>query len=249
MRKNEAMSFGSTKFFLSPSSPLSPSLSPSLFSFPLSFPLSFPPSLSPSLSPSLFSFSYPTTSFSPLPSTPHSSFLFHSLSPLPSTEKRMLPNGRVYFVNHKSKTTQWEDPRLSMAEQLPLPVGFEIRYTEQGVKYFVDHNTRSTTFQGQQNHELFSLTLTLFPSLKLVITCWLIQCELLEIPKVRSHFSQSIPSSLPLFDSDPRKPGEGGQGPVGHYGVPVQYERSFRWKVAHFRTLCAVSPPIIVINT
>ena len=23
----------------------------------------------------------------------------------------MLPNHRVYFVNHKSKTTQWEDPR------------------------------------------------------------------------------------------------------------------------------------------
>ena len=28
---------------------------------------------------------------------------------------------------------------------------------------------------------------------------------------------------------------------MGHYGVPVQYERSFRWKVAHFRNLCAVS--------
>ena len=60
----------------------------------------------------------------------------------------MLPNQRVYFVNHKSKTTQWEDPRLSMAEQLPLPLGWEMRYTEQGVKYFVDHNTRTTTFQG-----------------------------------------------------------------------------------------------------
>ena len=63
-------------------------------------------------------------------------------------EKRMLPNQRVYFVNHKSKTTQWEDPRLSMAEQLPLPLGWEMRYTEQGVKYFVDHNSRTTTFQG-----------------------------------------------------------------------------------------------------
>lgn len=26
-------------------------------------------------------------------------------------EKRVDPNGRVYFVNHKNKTTQWEDPR------------------------------------------------------------------------------------------------------------------------------------------
>jgi len=60
-----------------------------------------------------------------------------------------------------------------------------MRYTEQGVKYFVDHNSRTTTFQ------------------------------------------------------DPRKPVEGGDGQVGHYGVPIRYERSFRWKVAHFRTLCA----------
>ena len=60
----------------------------------------------------------------------------------------MLPNSRVYFVNHKSKTTQWEDPRLSMADQIPLPLGWEMRYTEQGTKYFVDHNTRTTTFQG-----------------------------------------------------------------------------------------------------
>ena len=64
------------------------------------------------------------------------------------SEKRMLPNSRVYFVNHKSKTTQWEDPRRSMADQLPLPLGWEMRFTEQGVKYFVDHNTRTTTFQG-----------------------------------------------------------------------------------------------------
>ena len=61
----------------------------------------------------------------------------------------MLPNHRVYFVNHKSKTTQWEDPRRSMAEQLPLPLGWEMRFTEQGVKYFVDHNSRTTTFQGE----------------------------------------------------------------------------------------------------
>lgn len=26
-------------------------------------------------------------------------------------EKRMDEHGRVYFVNHKNRTTQWEDPR------------------------------------------------------------------------------------------------------------------------------------------
>ena len=29
----------------------------------------------------------------------------------------------------------------------PLPEGWEMRYTEEGVRYFVDHNTRETTFQ------------------------------------------------------------------------------------------------------
>ena len=34
------------------------------------------------------------------------------LGPLPEGwEKRVEPNGRVYFVNHKNRTTQWEDPR------------------------------------------------------------------------------------------------------------------------------------------
>lgn len=35
-----------------------------------------------------------------------------ALGPLPAGwEKRMQPEGRVYFVNHKNRTTQWEDPR------------------------------------------------------------------------------------------------------------------------------------------
>ena len=29
----------------------------------------------------------------------------------------------------------------------PLPEGWEMRHTADGVRYFVDHNTRSTTFQ------------------------------------------------------------------------------------------------------
>ncbi|XP_064393564.1 NEDD4-like E3 ubiquitin-protein ligase WWP2 [Halichondria panicea] len=123
----------------------------------------------------------------PTSSTPSTPSIDDGLGNLPENwEKRQLPNGRVYYVNHKSKTTQWEDPRRSMVDQLPLPQGWEMRHTEQGVKYFVDHNTRTTTFQ------------------------------------------------------DPRKTPEGASGgPIGHYGVPVTYERSFRWKVSNFRNLCA----------
>ena len=107
------------------------------------------------------------------------------LGPLPDGwEKRVEPNGRVYFVNHKNRTTQWEDPRTQgQLQEEPLPTGWEMRYTEDGVKYFVDHNTRSTTF------------------------------------------------------NDPR-PGASKDGPKGAYGVPAQYERSFRWKLSQFRYLC-----------
>lgn len=60
-------------------------------------------------------------------------------------------SGRVYFVNHKNRTTQWEDPRtqgqeISDIDELPLPPGWEIRYTEDNKRYFVDHNTKTTTF-------------------------------------------------------------------------------------------------------
>ncbi|XP_023028955.1 suppressor of deltex [Leptinotarsa decemlineata] len=66
-------------------------------------------------------------------------------------EKRVQPEGRVYFVNHKNRTTQWEDPRtqgqeISEVEEVALPPGWEIRYTEDQKRYFVDHNTKTTTF-------------------------------------------------------------------------------------------------------
>ncbi|XP_030072055.1 NEDD4-like E3 ubiquitin-protein ligase WWP1 isoform X4 [Microcaecilia unicolor] len=103
------------------------------------------------------------------------------LGPLPAGwERRVDSNDRVYFVNHNTKTTQWEDPRTQgLQDEDPLPKGWEIRYTREGVKYFVDHNTRTTTF------------------------------------------------------SDPRT----GKSSVNK-GPQIAYERSFRWKLAHFRYLC-----------
>ena len=37
--------------------------------------------------------------------------------------------------------------RALAAQMGPLPEGWEMRYTAEGVRYFVDHNSRSTTFQ------------------------------------------------------------------------------------------------------
>lgn len=75
------------------------------------------------------------------------------LGPMPAGwEKRLQPDNRVYFVNHKNRTTQWEDPRtqgqeVSLMNEGPLPPGWEIRYTASGERFFVDHNTRKTTFE------------------------------------------------------------------------------------------------------
>lgn len=41
------------------------------------------------------------------------------------------------------------DPFLAsrMIQEPPLPPGWEMKYTNEGVRYFVDHNTRTTTFK------------------------------------------------------------------------------------------------------
>ncbi|VDK50997.1 unnamed protein product [Gongylonema pulchrum] len=74
---------------------------------------------------------------------------------------------------------------LIIVSDEPLPEGWEMRFTEQGVPFFIDHNTKSTTY------------------------------------------------------NDPRtgKP----VGPLGVHGVPMSFERTFRWKIAQFRYLCLVS--------
>lgn len=39
-------------------------------------------------------------------------------------ERRVQPDGRVYYVNHKNRTTQWEDPRtqVSLSTTLRLEI-------------------------------------------------------------------------------------------------------------------------------
>jgi len=60
--------------------------------------------------------------------------------------------------------------RSMIEEEDPLPEGWEIRFNNEGVRYFVDHNTRMTTFQDPRdtgarkgcvklfNHSTFSVT-------------------------------------------------------------------------------------------
>lgn len=84
---------------------------------------------------------------------PSSSTEEDGLGPLPDGwEKRLQSDNRVYYVNHKNRTTQWEDPRtqgqeVNLINDLPLPDGWEVRYTPNNERFFVDHNTRQTTFE------------------------------------------------------------------------------------------------------
>lgn len=50
-------------------------------------------------------------------------------------------SGKLYFLDHKNKTTTWDDPR-------PLPPGWEKKKDARtGNFYFVDHNKRSTQWE------------------------------------------------------------------------------------------------------
>ncbi|KAG0234674.1 hypothetical protein BGW42_006294 [Actinomortierella wolfii] len=88
--------------------------------------------------------------------------------PLPSGwEQRVTPEGRPYYVDHNTRTTTWVDPRRQQyvrvsdprnaasqvaVHQQPvsqlgaLPSGWEMRLTNTARVYFVDHNTKTTTW-------------------------------------------------------------------------------------------------------
>ncbi|ODA80373.1 hypothetical protein RJ55_03331 [Drechmeria coniospora] len=84
----------------------------------------------------------------------------------PGWEQRWTPEGRPYYVDHNTRTTTWVDPRRQQyirmyggqnnangqiqqqpVSQLgPLPSGWEMRLTNTARVYFVDHNTKTTTW-------------------------------------------------------------------------------------------------------
>lgn len=79
--------------------------------------------------------------------------------PLPLGWEERSAEGRPYFVDHHTRTTTWVDPRRtntpappvvprpsSNSNLGPLPSGWEMRLTSNGRVYFVDHNTRTTTW-------------------------------------------------------------------------------------------------------
>ncbi|CAN9507050.1 unnamed protein product [Ophioblennius macclurei] len=71
-------------------------------------------------------------------------------------EVRSAPNGRPFFIDHNTKTTTWNDPRLKIPVHLrrnasldpadlgPLPPGWEERVHSDGRIFYIDHNTKTT---------------------------------------------------------------------------------------------------------
>jgi len=58
----------------------------------------------------------------------------------PFWDARVDKSGRIYFVNHQTKTTQWGDPR-------PLPEGWQMKYDERMKRhYYINHVAKSTTW-------------------------------------------------------------------------------------------------------
>ncbi|OCT86969.1 hypothetical protein XELAEV_18020659mg [Xenopus laevis] len=74
-------------------------------------------------------------------------------------EVRHAPSGKPFYINHVTKTTTWEDPRLKIPVQLrpkppidlsdlgPLPPGWEERSHTDGRVFYIDHSTKQTQWE------------------------------------------------------------------------------------------------------
>uniref|UniRef100_A0A4W2DYV1 E3 ubiquitin-protein ligase NEDD4-like n=1 Tax=Bos indicus x Bos taurus TaxID=30522 RepID=A0A4W2DYV1_BOBOX len=77
----------------------------------------------------------------------------------PGWEMRIAPNGRPFFIDHNTKTTTWEDPRLKFPVHMrskaslnpndlgPLPPGWEERIHLDGRTFYIDHNSKITQWE------------------------------------------------------------------------------------------------------
>uniref|UniRef100_A0A8C7IK69 HECT-type E3 ubiquitin transferase n=1 Tax=Oncorhynchus kisutch TaxID=8019 RepID=A0A8C7IK69_ONCKI len=84
----------------------------------------------------------------------------------PGWEMRIAPNGRPFFIDHNSRLTTWEDPRLKYPVHMrtkasldpgdlgPLPPGWEERVHADGRTFYIDHSK----FQGSASLPTVLLT-------------------------------------------------------------------------------------------
>eukprot|EP00057_Strongylocentrotus_purpuratus_P028118 XP_011682592.1 PREDICTED: E3 ubiquitin-protein ligase Su(dx) [Strongylocentrotus purpuratus] len=158
--------------------------------------------------------------------------------PLPSGwERRKDPQGRIYYVDHNTRTTTWQRPTLD-----------SVRNFQQ---WQVQHAQLQQTAMQQLQQRLYlpqaaggvdpSDPLGAMPSgwdqhsMQEALYRWLgdqgtprgVMCTLLDHNNRKNNLHRSKASAS--------------KGPKGAFGVPVAYERSFRWKLGQFRYLCQIN--------
>ncbi|XP_075041119.1 E3 ubiquitin-protein ligase NEDD4-like isoform X3 [Mixophyes fleayi] len=95
----------------------------------------------------------------------------------PGWEMRIAPNARPFFIDHNTKTTTWEDPRLKFPVHMrtkaslnpndlgPLPPGWEERIHLDGRTFYIDHRSQVLMCGDSENRQLV-------PSYDTKITQW-----------------------------------------------------------------------------
>ncbi|XP_072037626.1 E3 ubiquitin-protein ligase NEDD4-like [Amphiura filiformis] len=73
------------------------------------------------------------------------------LGPLPpGWQMQRAPNSKIFFIDHNTRKTAWQDPRRQRQrfdDLGPLPAGWEQRVHQDGRVFFIDHNTHSTQWE------------------------------------------------------------------------------------------------------
>ncbi|KAI4824558.1 hypothetical protein KUCAC02_013062, partial [Chaenocephalus aceratus] len=172
------------------------------------------------------------------------------LGGLPAGWEKRQDNGRIYFVNHNTRTTQWDDPRTQgMIKEHPLPPGWEMKYTAEGQcvcrcgLHFLTRPGRAWQL-GQNKPDtlqaavffspLISLSLPILPlSFSPCVSASLltqhISCVCAEL--ILTQLQAQTHSVFETQTQNRRQQSRQG-------GSPGAYDRSFRWKYHQFRFLC-----------
>ncbi|WAR12224.1 WWP1-like protein [Mya arenaria] len=132
-------------------------------------------------------------------------------------ERRVDQRGRVYYVDHNARTTTWQRPSMDFVQNVQ-------NWQQQW------NNNRTQAYEQLQNRSLFSSVAPEQPqedSLGALTKGWEKRADANGRVYFVNHRNRTTQWE------DPRT-----QGPKGAFGVPIQYERSFRWKLGQFRYLC-----------
>jgi len=122
-------------------------------------------------------------------------------------EAKKQPNtGRCYYVNHRTKTSQWEDPRTFGLElTLRPPDGWQATTASDGTRYFINHTTKRTSWDPWQAEN---------------------------VPKKEDVYTRKAMSYMDKYSMFTRMCGF--NSPEGHLKVPLKRERIFQSSFQYF---------------